>query len=190
MSLFVRLVIMVTLFITINKNFDLVLKPVCLKENPVTNSILEPRSVVVKPRSVVLTPLSTSPDIDQQRADQKADLRGFDHGGRGVLMPWKQWEKEKFGGLHVGVMNMDRWLSPLMILAWVMIWVSFVFNLYLWSGSVFVFGLYFFSFFHLCCCDLGLSFWMLDLCSWLLGLFWEEHEERVVMFLVARFFFF
>ena len=30
MSLFVRLVIMVALFITINKNFDLVLEPVCL----------------------------------------------------------------------------------------------------------------------------------------------------------------
>ena len=87
MSLFVRLVIMVALFITINKNFDLVLELVCLKENPVTDSILEPRSVVVKPRSVVLTPLSTSPDIDQRRADQEADLRGFDHGGRGVLMP-------------------------------------------------------------------------------------------------------
>ena len=87
MSLFVRLVIMVALFITINKNFDLVLELVCLKENPVTDSILEPRSVVVKPRSVVLTPLSTSPNIDQRRADQEVDLRGFDHGGRGVLMP-------------------------------------------------------------------------------------------------------
>ena len=65
---------------------------------------------------------------------------------------------------------MDRWLGPLMILVWVMIWVSFVFNLYLWSGSVFVFGLCFFSFFRLCCCDLGLSFWLLDLCSRLLGL--------------------
>ena len=96
-------------------------------------------------------------------------------------MPWKQWEK--FGGLHVGVVNMDRWLGLLMILAWVVIWVSFVFNLYLWSGSVFVFGLCFFSFFCLCCCDLGLSFWLLDLCSWLLGLIWEEHEEQVVMFL-------
>ena len=67
MSLFVRLVIMVALFITINKNFDLVLELVCLKENPVTDSILEPRSVV-------LTPLSTSPNIDQRRADQEADL--------------------------------------------------------------------------------------------------------------------
>ncbi|KAK9995891.1 hypothetical protein SO802_020577 [Lithocarpus litseifolius] len=64
------------------------------KENPSTHrthqevidSVLEPRSVVVKLRSVVLTPLSTSPDIDQRRADQEADLRGFDHGGRGVLM--------------------------------------------------------------------------------------------------------
>ena len=52
-----------------------------------------------------------------------------------------------------------------------------------------MFGLCFFSFFHLCCFDLGLSFWMLDLCSWLLGLIWEEHEEQVVMFLVAGFFF-
>ena len=118
-------------------------------QNPVTDSVLEP-------------------DIDQRRADQEADLRGFDHGGRGVLMAWKQWEK--FGGLHVGVVNMDRWLGLLMILAWVVIWVSFVFNLYLWSGSVFVFGLCFFSFFCLCCCDLGLSFWLLDLCSRLLGL--------------------
>ena len=65
---------MVTLFITINKNFDIVLEPVCLKENSVTDSILKPRSVVVKSRSVVLTPLSTSPDIDQRRADQEADL--------------------------------------------------------------------------------------------------------------------
>ena len=65
---------MVALFITINKNFDLVLELVCLKENPVTDSILESRSVVVKPRSVVLTPLSTSPNIDQRRADQEADL--------------------------------------------------------------------------------------------------------------------
>ena len=43
--------------------------------------------MVVKPRLVVLTPLSTSPDIDQRRANQEADLRGFDQGGRGVLMP-------------------------------------------------------------------------------------------------------
>ena len=49
------------------------------------------------------------------------------------------------------VLIMDRWLGPLMILAWVMIWVSFVFNLYLWSGSVFVFGLCFFSFFFFVC---------------------------------------
>ena len=87
MSLFVRLVIMFTLFITINKNFDLVLEPMCLKENSITDSILEPRLVVVKPRSVVLTPLSTSPNINQRRADKEADLRGFDHGGHGVLMP-------------------------------------------------------------------------------------------------------
>ena len=40
-----------------------------------------------------------------------------------------------------------------------------------------------FLFFHLCCYDLGLSFWLLDLCSWLLGLIWEEHEKQVVMFL-------
>ena len=55
----------------------------------------------------------------------------------------------------------------------------------LWSGSMFVFSLCFFSssFFRLCCYDLGLSFWLLDLCSWLLGLIWEEHEEQVVMFL-------
>ena len=87
MSLFVWLVIMVTIFITINKNFDIVLEPVCLKENSVTDLILEPKSVVVKSRSVVLTPLSTSPYIDQRRVDQEANLRGFDHGGRGVLMP-------------------------------------------------------------------------------------------------------
>ena len=37
---------------------------------------------------------------------------------------------------------------------------------------MFVFGLcfFFFFFFRLCCYDLGLSFWLLDLCSWLLGL--------------------
>ena len=39
---------------------------------------------------------------------------------------------------------LDRWLGPLMILVWVVIWVSFVFDLYLWSGSVFVFDLFFF----------------------------------------------
>ncbi|KAF3948558.1 hypothetical protein CMV_025461 [Castanea mollissima] len=57
--------------------------------NPKTQSPIRywsPDQVVVKPRTVVLTPLSTSPDNDQQRADQEADLRGFDHGGRGVLM--------------------------------------------------------------------------------------------------------
>ena len=37
--------------------------------------------------------------------------------------------------------------------------------------------------FRLCCCDLGLSFWLLDLLSWLLGLIREEHEEQVIMFL-------
>ena len=31
----------------------------------------------------------------------------------------------------MGVVNMDQWLGPLMILAWVVIWVSFVFDLYL-----------------------------------------------------------
>ncbi|KAF3960067.1 hypothetical protein CMV_015180, partial [Castanea mollissima] len=51
-----------------------------LYQNPVTNSVLEPRSVVVKPRTVVLTPLFTSPDNDQRRADQETDLQGFDHG--------------------------------------------------------------------------------------------------------------
>ena len=56
-------------------------------QNPVTDSVLKPISVVVKPRSMDLTPLSTSPDIDQRQADQEVDLRGFDHGGRGVLMP-------------------------------------------------------------------------------------------------------
>ena len=61
------------------------------------------------------------------------------------------WCRENNGknlkALHVGVVNMDWWLGLLMILAWVVIWVSFVFDLYLWSGSMFVFGLYFFSFF-------------------------------------------
>ena len=37
--------------------------------------------------------------------------------------------------------------------------------------------------FRLCCCDLSLSFWLLDLLSWLLGLIREEHEEQVLMFL-------
>ena len=90
----------------------------------------------------------------------------------------------------MGVVNMDRWLGSLMILAWVMIWVSFVFNLYLWSGFVFVFGPCFFSFFCLCCCDLGLSFWLLDLCSRLLGLIWEEHEELWVCVCVWSLFLF
>ena len=31
----------------------------------------------------------------------------------------------------MGVVNMDQWLGLLMILAWVVIWVSFVFDLYL-----------------------------------------------------------
>ena len=91
----------------------------------------------------------------------------------------------------MGVVNMDRWLGLLMILAWVVIWVSFVFDyldlcLCLVSVSFFSFSFFFFRF---CCCDLGLSFWLLDLFSWLLGLIREEHEEQVVMFLVAGFFF-
>ena len=52
-------------------------------------------------------------------------------------------------------------------------WSLFVIWLCLCLASVSFFS---FSFFHLCCCDLGLSFW-------LLGLIWEEHEEQVVMFL-------
>nr|POF24811.1 hypothetical protein CFP56_59792 [Quercus suber] len=35
----------------------------------------------------IVTNLVLEPDIDQRQADQEADLRGFDHGGRGVLMP-------------------------------------------------------------------------------------------------------
>ena len=31
----------------------------------------------------------------------------------------------------MGVVNMDRWLGLLIILDWVVIWVSFVFDLYL-----------------------------------------------------------
>ena len=31
----------------------------------------------------------------------------------------------------MGVVNTDQWLGLLMILAWVVIWVSFVFDLYL-----------------------------------------------------------
>ena len=58
---------------------------------------------------------------------------------------------------------LDWWLGSLMILVWVVIWVSFVFDLYLWSGSMFVFDLcfFFFSFFRLCCCDLGLCWSLL-----------------------------
>ena len=74
----------------------------------------------------------------------------------------------------MGVVNMDRWLGLLMILAWVVIWVSFVFD-YLGLCLCLV-SVSFLFFFRLCCCDLGLSFW-------LLGLIWEEHEEQVVMFL-------
>ena len=81
---------------------------------------------------------------------------------------------------------------------WIGGWVRWWFWLGLWSGfclcliSICDLGLclclasvsfFPFSFFRLCCCDLGLSFWLLDLCSWLLGLIWEEHEEQVVMFL-------
>ena len=48
------------------------------------------------------------------------------------------------GNLFFVTCFLDRWLGPLMILVWVVIWVSFVFDLYLWSGSVFVFDLFFF----------------------------------------------
>ena len=56
----------------------------------------------------------------------------------------------RFGGsgnLFFVACFLDRWLGLLMILVWVVIWVSFVFDLYLWSG------------FRLCLisiCDLGL----------------------------------
>ena len=51
----------------------------------------------------------------------------------------------------MGVVNMDRWLGLLMILAWVVIWVSFVFDylglcLCLVSVSFFFFFFFFFSF--------------------------------------------
>ena len=79
-------------------------------------------------------------------------------------MPWKQWEN--FGVLQVSVVNTDQWLGPLMILVWVVIWVSFVFDLYLWFGSMFVFDLCFFFLFFwfcLCCCDMGLC--LISICD-------------------------
>ena len=77
----------------------------------------------------------------------------------------------RFGGssnLFFVACFLDRWLGPLMILVWVVIWVSFVFDLYLWSRSVFVFDLcfFFFFFFNLCCCDMGF------VCVWSLLVIW------------------
>ena len=125
-------------------------------QNPVTDSVLEP-------------------DIDQRWADQEADLRGFDQGGRGVLMPWKQWEK--FGAC--------MWV----LWTWISGWVRWWFWLGLWFGfhlclisicdldlCLCLVSVSFLFFFRLCCCDLGLSFW-------LLGLIWEEHKEQVITFL-------
>ena len=58
----------------------------------------------------------------------------------------------RFGGssnLFFVACFLDWWLGSLMILVWVVIWVLFVFDLYLWSGFVFVFGLCFFFIFFL-----------------------------------------
>ena len=79
---------------------------------------------------------------------------------------------------------------------WISGWVHWWFWLGLWSRfclcliyicdlglCLCLVSVSFLYFFHLCCCDLGLSFWLLDLCFWLLDLIWEEHEEQVVMFL-------
>ena len=61
------------------------------------------------------------------------------------LKKWEMTFKIRCGGnLFFVTCFLDRWLGPLMILVWVVIWVSFVFDLYLWSGSVFVFDLFFF----------------------------------------------
>ena len=54
---------------------------------------------------------------------------------------------------------------------------------------MFVFGPCFFSFFCLCCCDLGLSFWLLDLCSQLLGLIWENTKNSGSVFMFGLCFF-
>ena len=79
----------------------------------------------------------------------------------------------RFGGssnLFFVACFLDQWLGLLMILVWVVIWVSFVFDLYLWSRSVFVFVFdlcfFFFFFFRLCCCDLGF------VCVWSLLVIW------------------
>ena len=72
---------------------------------------------------------------------------------------------------------------------WISGWVRWWFWLGLWFGfhlclisicdldlCLCLVSVSFLFFFRLCCCDLGLSFW-------LLGLIWEEHKEQVVMFL-------
>ena len=56
------------------------------------------------------------------------------------------------------------------LVLFVLLWYGSVFDLYLWSGFMFVFDLSFFFFFFWCCCDLGLSYWLLGLCSCNLGL--------------------
>ena len=67
---------------------------------------------------------------------------------------------------------------------WISGWVHWWFWLGLWSRfclcliyicdlglCLCLVSVSFLYFFHLCCCDLGLSFWLLDLCSRLLGFY-------------------
>ena len=125
-------------------------------------------------------------------------------------MPWKQWEN--FGSRSVFMCWSLFVCCCCLFFSFVLLWSRSVFDLYLWSGFMFVFDLCFFlslfsfvllwygcvcvwslflssSFFHLCCCDLGLSYWLwvCVLVIWVeffvAGFDWEEHEEQVVMFL-------
>ena len=69
--------------------------------------------------------------------------------------------------------------SLFVIWVYVCVWSLFLFLFFfsfvlLWSGCVYVWSLFLSSsFFRLCCCDLGLSYWLLGLCSCNLG--WVLH---------------
>ena len=184
MSLFVRLVIMVTLFITINKNFDLVLEPVCLKENPATDSILEPSQWLWSQDQWFSYLFLPHPILTSGEQIKRLIFKVL------IMEAVESWYRENNGKRK----NLEACMWVLW--TWISGWVRWWFWLGLWYGfrlcliSICDLGLClclvsvsFLYFFHLCCCDLGLSFWLLDL-------IWEEHEEQVVMFLVAGVFFF
>ena len=105
-------------------------------------------------------------------------------------MPWKQWEN--FGSRSVFMCWSLFVCCCCFFFSFVLLWSRSVFDLYFWLGFVFVFDLGFFlslfsfvllwsgrvcvwslflssSSFHLCCYDLGLSYWLLGLCSCNLG---------------------